>query len=103
MRSRRCTSRGTPVRMSRRNNRTDQAALFVPIHGEYRHLRRHVALAIEAGIPETRCFLLEDGDSLILNGTGAHRGASVEAGRVILEGVDNGGPDRSRRAASTRA
>ena len=61
---------------------------FVPIHGEYRHLSRHVALAIAAGIPEQNCFLLEDGDSLVLNGGEARRGSTVEAGRVMLEGAD---------------
>ncbi|MDO8434529.1 MAG: ribonuclease J [Candidatus Binatus sp.] len=63
---------------------------FIPIHGEYRHLSRHVSLAIAAGIPEQNCFLLEDGDSIVLNGTGARRGARVDAGRVIVEGVDAG-------------
>jgi ribonuclease J len=51
-----------------------------------------VALTITAGVPERNCFLLEDGDSLVLNGTGARRGARVEAGRVIVEGVDEGDP-----------
>ncbi|MGA7873771.1 MAG: ribonuclease J, partial [Candidatus Binatus sp.] len=61
---------------------------FVPIHGEYRHLSRHVALAIAAGIPEHSCFLLEDGDSLVLSGGEARRGPTVEAGRIALEGAD---------------
>jgi ribonuclease J len=65
---------------------------FIPIHGEYRHLSRHMALAVAAGIPEEDCFLLEDGDSLVLNGDDARRGATVEAGRVIVEGVDAGDP-----------
>ena len=65
---------------------------FVPIHGEYRHLNRHVALAIEAGIPEDNCFLLEDGDSLVLSGGEARRGPTVEAGRVMLEGGGRGDP-----------
>jgi ribonuclease J len=63
---------------------------FIPIHGEYRHLSRHVSLAIAAGVPEQNCFLLEDGDSLVLNGNGARRGTRVDAGRVIVEGVDAG-------------
>src|SRR5271163_3967149 len=65
---------------------------FIPIHGEYRHLKRHVELAIVAGIPEHDCFLLEDGDSLVLSGGEARRGTTVEAGRVMLEGVDGGDP-----------
>ena len=65
---------------------------FIPIHGEYRHLSRHVALAIAAGIPEHDCFLLEDGDSLVLSGGEARRGPTVEAGRVMLEGADSGDP-----------
>jgi ribonuclease J len=61
---------------------------FVPIHGEYRHLSQHVTLAIAAGIPEQNCFLLEDGDSLVLSGHEARRGSTVEAGRVMLEGAE---------------
>ncbi len=57
---------------------------FVPIHGEFRHLARHLALAIEAGIPERNCFLLEDGDTLVLNRGEARRGSGVEAGRVMI-------------------
>ncbi|MGH7812810.1 MAG: ribonuclease J [Candidatus Binataceae bacterium] len=65
---------------------------FVPIHGEYRHLRRHFELAISAGVEERNCFLLEDGDSLLLAADGARRGNSVPAGRVAIEGVDAGDP-----------
>jgi ribonuclease J len=65
---------------------------FVPIHGEYRHLSRHLALAIECGVPERNCFLLEDGDTLVLDGSGAHCGASVPAGRAIIEGDERGDP-----------
>ena len=67
-------------------------ANFVPIHGEYRHLSRHLALAVEAGIPERNCFLLEDGDTLILDSGGAHRGRAVTAGRVVIEGGEPGDP-----------
>jgi ribonuclease J len=59
---------------------------FVPIHGEYRHLSRHVALAIEAGIPERNCFLMEDGDSLVLTGAEAYRSRRARVGRILIEG-----------------
>lgn len=34
---------------------------FIPVHGEYRHLRRHVMLAKEMGIPEANTMLPELG------------------------------------------
>jgi len=58
---------------------------FVPIHGEYRHLSRHLALAVEAGIPECNCLLLEDGDSLVLNGAEVYRSRKAHTGRILME------------------
>jgi ribonuclease J len=73
---------------------------FVPIHGEYRHLAHHVRLAIDAGVPERDCFLLEDGDTLMLAGGEARRGGAVRAGRQVIEGEEFGGVGllRDRRA-----
>jgi ribonuclease J len=59
---------------------------FVPVHGEYRHLVRHIRLAEEMAVPPARCHLLEDGDVLELDGTGARRGERVTAGRVFVDG-----------------
>ncbi|HLT11310.1 MAG TPA: ribonuclease J [Micromonosporaceae bacterium] len=35
---------------------------FMPVHGEWRHLRAHARLAEEAGVPPERIVLCEDGD-----------------------------------------
>jgi ribonuclease J len=60
---------------------------FVPVHGEYRHLVRHLALATEVGVPAARCHLMEDGDVLELDAAGdARRGERVTAGRVFVDG-----------------
>ena len=59
---------------------------FVPVHGEYRHLVRHTALAAEMGIAPADCFLLEDGDVLEIDGAGARRGEPVPSGRVFVDG-----------------
>jgi ribonuclease J len=59
---------------------------FIPVHGEYRHLIRHVALAVETGLERDRCFLLEDGETLIVDEAGARPGDRVEAGRVFVDG-----------------
>jgi len=59
---------------------------FVPVHGEYRHLVRHLRLATEVGVPAERCHLLEDGDVLELDATTARRAERVTAGRVFVDG-----------------
>jgi ribonuclease J len=73
---------------------------FVPIHGEYRHLVLHKALAIQCGIAEGDCFLLEDGDTLVMNGYEVRRGNSVTSGRIAEDGDELGDPSviRERRA-----
>jgi ribonuclease J len=59
---------------------------FVPVHGEYRHLVRHQQVAAEVGVPPENCHLLEDGDVLEIDATGARRGERVTAGRVFVDG-----------------
>ena len=73
---------------------------FVPIHGEYRHLARHVSLAIESGVPENNCYLLENGEPLVIDETGARRAAEVETGRVAVTEAGLGGLEvlRERQA-----
>ncbi len=59
---------------------------FVPVHGEYRHLVRHVQLARAVGIPDENCFLLEDGEVLELTRDSAKKAAPVTVGRVFVDG-----------------
>jgi ribonuclease J len=77
-----------------------QPRYFVPIHGEYRHLVLHRALAVKSGIAENNCFLLEDGDTLVMTDSEIRRGNSVSAGRVVEDGEALGDPSliRERRA-----
>ena len=60
---------------------------FVPIHGDYRHLKRHAELAAELGIVE-KTFLLEDGDVLELSRDRAAKTGKVPVGRIC---IDSGG------------
>ncbi|MBX5482555.1 MAG: ribonuclease J [Myxococcaceae bacterium] len=59
---------------------------FVPIHGELRHLHRHLQLARETGlVPEPGLLLARDGDVLeFQNGTGRHV-AQIPTGRVLKD------------------
>ncbi|HWV39046.1 MAG TPA: ribonuclease J [Vulgatibacter sp.] len=64
---------------------------FVPIHGEYRHLARHVKTAHEVGIPDSACHLITDGEVLQFEGGCAFVNGSVPSGRVYVD--RRGGPD----------
>ena len=59
---------------------------FVPIHGEYRQLSQHAALAQHmkhAGLEET--FILETGQTLVFDNNGARRGENVSVGRMCID------------------
>ncbi len=59
---------------------------FVPIHGEYRQLSKHAALAQHlrsAGLEDT--FVLETGDTLEIDRLGARRGGKITVGRICID------------------
>jgi ribonuclease J len=59
---------------------------FLPIHGEYRQLARHAQLASHLksyGLEQT--FVLETGETLEIDRTGARRGEKVTVGRVCID------------------
>ena len=58
---------------------------FVPVHGEYRHLFRHAALAHQLGAVSEEIFLLENGQAIEFTEEGAQRRAPVTAGRVLVD------------------
>jgi len=59
---------------------------FVPVHGEYRHLVAHAAIARAAGVPASNTFVLEDGDVLELTEESGEVVGAVPAGIVYIEG-----------------
>ncbi len=59
---------------------------FVPVHGEYRHLRAHAQLAWELGAAPDGIFVLEDGDVLQFDHDGARIVGSIPAGPIYLDG-----------------
>ena len=59
---------------------------FVPVHGEYRHLKEHAELAKSLGMDENNIFLLDNGDVLELTGKKAVKTKSVHTGTVYVDG-----------------
>ncbi len=58
---------------------------FVPIHGEYRQLCRHMELAREVASVSETVFLLESGDVLEFDERGARRNGRVHVGRICID------------------
>jgi ribonuclease J len=58
---------------------------FTPVHGEYRHLFRHAALAHQLGVVSGEILLAENGHCFEFNEDGAFRRDPVAAGRVMVD------------------
>jgi ribonuclease J len=58
---------------------------FIPVHGEYRHLFRHAALAHQLNCVSGEILLLEDGKQIEFTEDGVHRRDPVPAGRVCVD------------------
>jgi ribonuclease J len=58
---------------------------FIPVHGEYRHLFRHAALAHQLGAVSGEILLIEDGQSIEFAEDAAYRRDPVTAGRVCVD------------------
>ena len=58
---------------------------FVPIHGDYRQLFRHLEMAKELAAVSGEAFLLESGDVLEFDVQGARRNGKVTVGRVCID------------------
>jgi ribonuclease J len=60
---------------------------FLPVHGEWRHLRAHARLAIESGVPADRVVLCEDGDVVDLVDGRARLVGHVKSRYVYVDGL----------------
>ena len=58
---------------------------FIPVHGEYRHLFRHAALAHQLGAVSEEILLLEDGKCIEFTEEGVRRLEPVSAGRILVD------------------
>ena len=62
----------------------------IPIHGEYRHLKRHKDLAVEMGIPKDHVIILQSGDVLSLSEEKAAVVGRVPAQGILVDGLGVG-------------
>lgn len=63
---------------------------FIPVHGEYRHLKQHSQLAQRLGMKEENIFILDIGSVLELSHKSARTIGTVAAGQVLVDGLGVG-------------
>ncbi|PLT28028.1 ribonuclease J1 [Peribacillus deserti] len=59
---------------------------FMPIHGEYRMQKMHVNHAVDCGVPEENCFIMDNGEVLALSEDKAAVAGKIPSGNVYIDG-----------------
>ena len=59
---------------------------FIPVHGEYRHLKKHAQLAGELGMQSGRIIIPDIGNCVLLTAHGMKLGESVPSGSRLIDG-----------------
>jgi ribonuclease J len=67
-----------------------QPTFFMPIHGETRHLAAHARLAVDVGMYDEDIFVLDNGECLEIDESGARVTERVEHGVVYVDGLGVG-------------
>ncbi|MDR0947667.1 MAG: ribonuclease J [Ruminococcus sp.] len=63
---------------------------FIPVHGEYRHLKSHAKLAYEIGINPNNVLIGSNGNVIETDGVDMKINSQVQSGRVFVDGLGVG-------------
>ncbi len=63
---------------------------FMPVHGEYRHLQSHAAIAKKLGIEKRNIYTMTNGKVLEIDEKGARLLGYVPSGKVMVDGLGVG-------------
>jgi ribonuclease J len=63
---------------------------FMPVHGEYRHLKQHASLSYAMGMPKENSFVMDIGNVLELDSQSAKITGKVPSGHILVDGLGVG-------------
>lgn len=63
---------------------------FLPVHGEYKMLKRHAELAKSVGTNPDNIFIISNGDILEVDRRSARKAGRVASGRILIDGLGVG-------------
>lgn len=63
---------------------------FIPVHGEYRHLKQHGELANSIGVPKSNILICEIGDIIEVTRNSIKKSGTVTSGQIFVDGLGVG-------------
>lgn len=63
---------------------------FLPVHGEYRHLKQHYELARKLGMPAENIVIADNGDVIEITRDSIKKSGTVVSGQVFVDGLGVG-------------
>ena len=63
---------------------------FIPVHGEFRHLKQHAELAQDLGMPKENIFVAHNGSVIEFTPDSGNITQSVQAGNILVDGLGVG-------------
>ncbi len=63
---------------------------FIPVHGEYKHLKKHADLALQMGMSRENVIIAEIGNVIETDGVSMKVVSQVPSGRVLVDGLGVG-------------
>ena len=63
---------------------------FIPVHGEYRHLKQHCELANSIGVPKSNVLIAEIGDIIEVTRNSIKKNGTVISGQIFVDGLGVG-------------
>lgn len=63
---------------------------FIPVHGEYRHLKQHAELAIKLGLSPNNVIIADNGEVIEVTRDSIRKNGTVASGQVFVDGLGVG-------------
>ncbi len=63
---------------------------FIPVHGEYRHLKQHAELAMKLGMSSNHTVIVDNGDVVEISRDMIRKNGNVVSGQVFVDGLGVG-------------
>ncbi|MGL4875720.1 MAG: ribonuclease J [Clostridium sp.] len=63
---------------------------FIPVHGEYRHLKQHAELAVKVGLNERNFVIPETGGVIEVTRNSIRKNGIVTSGQILVDGLGVG-------------